>query len=203
MYNFEKELFSNEKIVCQGQSYSGKGKKNIGGLLLIVFFMLCIQILLIWSLITGTGDGAYGVNFNFIIIFMVTLLFQGIAVFGLVYNIFIKSKKIKGDCYCLTDSRILKYESKNNRIIYGYLENYDDIHYDSIKDGYGNLYIGITYSTTNDSKKDLKNILELAFNSDSENAPYIWLESVKDPIQLSLLVIKARDERRMILKNIK
>lgn len=201
MYNFEKELFNHEKVICLGQSFPGKGGKNIGGALLIILFMLCIQGLMVWSLNGGIGDGEHGINLSYIILFLVTLLFDGIAVFVLIYNIFIKGRKINGDCFCLTNFRLLKYESKNNRVIYGYLENYDDIHCDSVKNGYGNLYIGSIYNLTDDKGKDLKNILEVAFNSDTENVPYIWLESVKQPLQLAELVIKIRNERKVSLKD--
>ena len=88
MYNFEKELFNHEKIIYLGQSFPGKGGKNIGGALLIILFMLCIQGLMVWSLNGGIGDGEHGINLIYIILFLVTLLFDGIAVFILIYNTF-------------------------------------------------------------------------------------------------------------------
>ena len=69
MYNFEKELIRDEKIIYQGSPVPGKGAKNIGGLLFVFLFCLGLQILMIWSLVAKVGDGTGGINFSFIAIF--------------------------------------------------------------------------------------------------------------------------------------
>ena len=127
MYDFNKHLDSDEKILYQGKSNVGKGSKNIGAGLLVIGFMLIIQFLLVWSLKTGIGDGANGFNLNYLIIFLVSLIFDAYAICLVVYTLILKNKKIADDYYCLTNKRALKYEEKTDKLVYGYLINYDDV----------------------------------------------------------------------------
>ena len=91
MYDFNKHLDSDEKILYQGKSNVGKGSKNIGAGLLVIGFMLIIQFLLVWSLKTGIGDGANGFNLNYLIIFLVSLIFDAYAICLVVYTLILKT----------------------------------------------------------------------------------------------------------------
>lgn len=116
MYNFQKYLEKEEKILYQGQPMkNAETKKNIG-LISVILFMLFVQGLMIWSLVTKTGDGANGINRNFIIVFLVTLFFQGISICDLVYDFFIKKKAIMDHFFCITNKRVFKYEEKKNKL---------------------------------------------------------------------------------------
>lgn len=198
MYDFNSNLIEDEKIIYEGRPVPGTGSKNIGGPLFIIGFITLMQFLLIWSVVTKTGDGAYGITPGFVIIFLVTLLFDAIAIYNLIYTLFIKKKAVADDYYCLTNKRALKYESKKDKLVFGYLINYEDIHYDSRKNGYGDLYMGIIYKETNDSIQDLNNIKDLLFNKDPKNMPWIIFESIEHPAQVGKLAKNARNE----LKNL-
>lgn len=193
-YDFEKQLFKNEKIIYQGKPVPGSGSKDVGGLIFVLILTLLIQSLLIFSVVFKIGEGANGINLNFIIIFLVTLILDMFIVYGIVYKLFIKKKSIKDDFYCLTDRRALKYESKKDKLVYGYLANYDDIHCNSIKNGYGDVYMGIIYQETGDSKVDLSNIKKLSINPDIENMPFILFESIESPMKIAKLAREAREE---------
>lgn len=194
MYDFKNNLLENEEIIYEGRPVPGTGSKNIGGQLFIIAFISLMQFLLIWSVVTKTGDGVYGITLGFIIIFLSTLLFDALSIYSLIYTLFIKKKAVSDDYYCLTNKRALKYESKKDRLLFGYLINYDDIHCDSRKNGYGDLYMGIVYKETNNSGQDLNNIKELIFNKDPENMPWIIFESIHHPAQVCKLAKDARNK---------
>lgn len=93
MYNFKQNLNENEQILYEGRPVPGTGSKNVSGLLFIILFILIIQILMVLSVIFKLGDGAYGIDSGFIIIFGVTLFFDWIAIRGLYYNLFKKKRQ--------------------------------------------------------------------------------------------------------------
>lgn len=160
----------------------------------MLVFELLIQALLIFSVVLKIGDGANGINISFVIIFLVTLIIEILVIKSLVYKLFIKKRSVSDDYYCLTNRRAFKYESKKDKLVYGYLANYDDIHSDSRKEGYGDVYMGIIYKKTGDSKLDLSNMKKLLMNPDPENMPCILFESIKSPIKVAKLAREARDE---------
>ena len=149
---------------------------------------------MIWSLVAKVGDGAFGINFGFIIIFATLIIVELVSIHGIVYNFFIKKRTVKDNYYCLTTERVLKYEEKKDRLVYGYLLNYDDIHYDANKDGYGDVYFSATIEKSGDSKQDLLNIKNAMMNPDFSNMSYIAFESIPSPSKVSKLAKKARDE---------
>lgn len=127
MFNFNQVLMPNEEILYEGKPVPGKGNKNISSILFVLLFVALIIGLLIWSVVTKTGDGAKGITINFIMIMLVAILFGGIGVYSFIYNVFIKKKAVQDDIYCLTNMRALKYEFKKQKLIYGYLIKYEQI----------------------------------------------------------------------------
>lgn len=193
MYNFEQHLEEGENILYIGTPVPGKGSKNLGGLLFALCFVLGIMALLVWSVVTGIGDGAYGIGLNFIIIFAVLLLFIGLVGWGIIYNLLIKKSAVKDDVYCLTNKRAFKYEMRKNKLVYGYLCNYKEVRIDGLKDNYGDVYMGIVYSATGDSKQDLSNIKSLMFNPNPKDMPCLTFESIENPNQVVSLIRANRD----------
>lgn len=195
MYNFESELYKDEYILYQGQAKAGKGSKNIVGLLIIFCFAFVMQLIVVNSVNNGKGDFANGITFEVVILFLATVLFEIIAINGLIYNCFIKKKSVDGNCYCITNKRALKYERKKDKLICGYLENYDDIKIYSEKKNVGDLHMQMEkMNGTGKEIEDLKLAKEIIFNKDEENMPYIIFESVENPKELLTIVQTARDE---------
>ena len=182
MYNFEQYLEDGESILYIGTPVPGKGSKNLCGLLFALSFVLGIMALLIWSVVAGIGDGASGINFNFIIIVSVLLIFIGFIGWAIIYNLFIKKNVVKDDIYCLTNKRAFKYEFHKNKLVYGYLCNYKEVRVDGLvdglKDNYGDVYMGIVYGSTGDSRQDLSNVTKLMFNPNPKDMPYLIFESI-------------------------
>lgn len=58
MFDFNNQLIEEETILYEGKPILGKTDKNILGELVVIGFILIIQILLVWSVVTKTGDGA-------------------------------------------------------------------------------------------------------------------------------------------------
>lgn len=85
--NIETILLPDEQILYESTATPKKGSKSILGLILIIAFGL-IPFLALWEVIF--------IYINIIIICAVALLFLGIAMYGLVYNLFLKDKKIIG-----------------------------------------------------------------------------------------------------------
>lgn len=194
MYDLKNHLDKDEKILYEDRPTPGKGDKSIGGCIFIVLFMALMQGLLIWSVVTGTGDGANGINLSFIIIFAVTLLFDAIAIYNIMYLSFFKKKSVSDDYYCLTNKRAFKYESKKDKLVYGYLVNYEDMRCLNIKDGYGDVYMGIIMKESNSPETDLAMVKDIMFNPNPQNMPMINFESVSKPNEVLKIAKLARDE---------
>lgn len=196
MYNFQNNLLSDEKILYEGKPVPGKGGKNIGGFIFLICFVLLIQILLIWSVTTKTGDGAEGMSLGFIIIFLVSLLFLGLGVYGLLYNLVLKKKKVEDEFYCLTNMRAMKYNFKKNELVFGYLTYYDDIHCDNVKNNFGDLYMGILMDeeSTGDTAQALLKLKDMMMNPNPENMPYINFESIENPYKVMEIAKNAKKE---------
>lgn len=191
MYNFKKHLDDKESILYQGQAMPDKGDKNIKGFLLIIGLMLLIQVIIAWSAVTSDMNIAkiiVAICLNPFI--WVTLLFDGLAIYGLVYNTFLKKKILEDVFYCITNKRALKYETKNDKLFFGYLEYYGEMRIDNLKDNFGNLYMGIIA----DNNTNLKTLKDLMFNPNPENMPSITFESIENPDEVLQLAQKARQE---------
>ena len=98
MFDFSKYLKEDEEILYQGKPtpVSGKGNSNNQGLIFLILYCLAIQIILILSIVYKIGDGANGINFSFIVIFLVILLFELLGIYGLLDNLFLKTKRLVG-----------------------------------------------------------------------------------------------------------
>jgi len=201
MYNFSSHLLADEKILYQGQPVPGKGGKGVGGLVFLICFALAIQIAMIWSVVTGTGDGANGINLSFIIIFLVATLFLGLGVYGLFYNLVLKKKQVADDFYCLTNMRAMKYEAKKNKLVFGYLAYYDDIHCSNVKDNFGDVYMGIVMDeeSTDDASQTLSTLKDLMMNPNPENMPFLNFESIEHPYKVMNL---AKEAKQNILQKV-
>ena len=191
MYNFEQHLFKDEKILYEGRAVPGEGGKSISGLLMAVGAMLFIQLLLIIDIQYKKSQGIE-VDYPITIIFMFTFLFEGLAIWGLIYNIFLKKKEVADDFYCITTKRAFKYEAKTNKLIFGYLEYYEDMKIYNEKDNFGDLYMGIAISE--DDKISPQELKELMFNPNPENRPNITFESIENPKYVLELSRQARYE---------
>lgn len=200
MYDFEKILYENEKILYEGISFPEKGDKNLKGILLLSGFSVLVQFLLIWS--STNKDGTGDINISFIIIYLCSLSFLVLAIYLFINNLFLRKINLRGNCFCITNKRVIKYEKKKDKITYGYLVNYNIIECYQIKNGYGDLHFQVNLEnkvSTGDIKllKELKNI---ALYPNPENMPHLEFEGIENPENVRNLAINARNE---VLKNIK
>lgn len=90
MYNFQEHLHEGEKILYEGRPIPGKGGKQIGVFIFLICFSLFVEFLLVWSVITKTGDGANGIDIGFILIFLTAMLFLCLGIYGLINDLFLK-----------------------------------------------------------------------------------------------------------------
>ena len=201
MYNFSSHLFADEKILYQGQPVPGKGDKGVGGLIFLICFVLSIQIFMILSVINEIGDGANGIDSEFIFIFLIATFFLVIGIYGLFYNLVLKKKEVADDFYCLTNMRAMKYEAKKNKLVFGYLAYYDDIHCGNVKDNFGDVYMGIVIDerSTNDVSQALLTVKDVLMNPNPENMPFLNFKSIEDPYKVKNL---AKEERQNFLQKL-
>lgn len=197
MYDFSSYLLADEKILYQGCPVPGKGSKGIFGLIFIICFMVGIQILMIWSV--ATGISAEGIGFGFIGIFLVTIFFIVLCVYALFYNLVLKKKHVADDFYCLTNMRAIKYQEKNNKLIFGYLAYYDDIHCANVKDNFGDVYMGSSMEEENiedpqSAYQTLGNIKDMMTNLDPEDMPYIIFDSIEKSYEVMNLAKEAKQK---------
>lgn len=177
MYNFSNHLLEGEKILYQGQPVPGKGSKSVGGSLLLI----CM------GLIVGIG------SLVSIVFFLVAALFLGLGVYVLVYNLILKQKRIADDFYCLTNMRVMKYESKKNKLVFGYLAYYDEIRCNNVKDNFGDLYMGMVINESS-FLKTIEYTKKSLTDPDPENMPCITFESIESPYKVEKFVCTAKEE---------
>lgn len=194
MYNFLQHLLANETILYQGRPTTGKGGKSLGGYFFLIGFTLVVALIMILSVITGTGDDENGITITFLIIFTTNIFFLAIGVHGLIYELFLKKKQVANDFYCLTNLRAMKYEEKKNKLVFGYLANFDSISCDNIKDNFGDLCmtIGTNEEAENNPNFTLEQINEMFTNPNPENMPSIEFSSIESPEKVMNLAIMAR-----------
>ncbi len=197
MYDFNSNLLENEEILYQGRPVPGKGDKNLKGLIFFTCFPIIMQIILIWSVITGNGDGENGITFSFVIIFLVAGLLACFGLYGLYYNLIKKKKAVSDDFYCLTNIRVMKYESKKNKLVFGYLARYKDIHCDNVKDNFRDVYMGIYLKDNYDDKENMGALKDL-MHPNLEDMPFIVFESIEHPYKVMDLAIKAKQNINII-----
>lgn len=189
MYDFNSILKEGETILYQGRPEPGKGDKSIGGEIFVVVFMLIMEGLIIWA---ATDDG---IDLNVIIVFSVALFFQGICIYSILYKCFLKKYKVADDHYCITNKRVIKYEEKENKLVYGYVMNYAQVEVVNVKKGYGDVQMNVVLANEEEdlegvSVGEFKNIM---LNSNPENMPLMIFESVQNPRQVARIVKEARD----------
>ncbi len=169
MYEFGKDLMLGETILYEGKPVPGKAKKNVGGLL--VFVILCILIILVWAVVNKFGDDAYIMNAK---PFFLGLIFMcGLGICQNIYNVFFKNNKIKDEYYCITNLRVMKYNKKKNKLVFGYIENYDLVFIDNEKGKYGDLCM------QKDMFKD--DLIMETMQQDPEDMTRIIFSSIENP----------------------
>lgn len=197
MYDFNQYLEPDEKILYQGKSVPKASIGNVVILILVLIAMLLVQFIMIISICENNLIN----NPIVIIMFLVMIFFDGAIILGIINSLFLNKKKAKNCFYCLTNKRALRYDLKDNKLVYGYLINYDDIKIYNIKHNYGDLYMGITYSGTNNYKNDLVNVADALFNPDSKNMPNISFSCIENPEYVLSLAKSARAELVYNIKN--
>ena len=190
MFNFENVLMRDEIILYQGKPTPGKGSKSIGGILGILAFVAVWCGLLIWSVKTGTGDGADGIDSEFIIMMLVGLGFGALAIYAFIYNVFIKKKRVADDIYCLTNLRALKYETTTQKLTYGFLLKYDQIEVQNFKDGFGDVYMGIVAPDNLTEEQQLALVKEVLFNPKETDMPTMLFQCVDHPYEIMDIALK-------------
>lgn len=192
MYDFEKKLFPGEKILYQGKGTPGKGERSIGGLLFVIAFCLIIQAVVIWSVNNGIGDGQYGIGIGGGIIFGFLVLFEILMVYNLIDLLFIKNRLVANSCYCLTNQRAMTYYSHKNQLVYGFLNEFDDINCSYLKGKHGDVYLGISLSENGEIS--IERIKRRWFDRNPQQMPIIIFKSIENPRKIEKLAKKARNE---------
>lgn len=194
-FDFNSCLLKDEKILYQGRPTPDKGSKQVGGTLFLICFSLVFLGLLIWSLVTKTGDGAGGISIAYIVFFVLSLFFLAIGIYSLVYNLFLKKRMLSDDFYCLTNMRALKYESRKKKLVFGYLASYNNIVCENMKNNYGDLSMSIDISNEIDENNpDLLKLKDMMLNPNPENMPFIVFQSIKNPKAVREIAKNARDD---------
>lgn len=201
MFDFNQVLMANEKILYEGKPVPGKGNKSLGGILAILAFVVIWCGLLIWMVATETGDGAKGIDFSFIIMMLVGLGFGGIAIYALIYNVFIKRKAVADDIFCLTNMRALKYETKKQKLTYGYLIKYDQIEVQNFKDGFGDVYMGIVAPNNLTEEQQLLFIKENLIKKKENDMATMLFECVEKPHSVVDIAKQAHDNLLIEINN--
>ena len=191
MYDFKQHLRDGEEILYEGRPHAGKGSKNIGGELFIIGFCVLILAILILSIVYKIGDGANGVNGTAIVFFAVIGFFVAICLWGAIYKLFIKKRAVADDYFCITNKRVMKYQSKKDELVYGDINKYKLISCDNEKDGYGDITMSIDAHEQGIDEGDMASMIDLKnmlLHPDKEDMPQITFECVEKPRDLKKLI---------------
>lgn len=188
MFNFSQYLQDGEQILYQGKSSFNKGS---------VFFKIVCSIIILCAIIIFTFVTWIEIKvvdidfFNLFVIFLVTILFLtvGISIFRFYFRR--KKENVRNVFFCITNIRIMKYASRENKLYSGYLKLYDDIHCYNKKNNYGDLYFG---NILNNKLSD-STVVSEKMNTNQNNVPCIILESIENPELVLNIVKKVRNDR--------
>ena len=199
VYNFKEHLINDEEILYEGRPVPGKGNKQVWGYLFGIAFIGLMLVLLIWNLSKDTN----GLDFKYILFFTICGGFLLLFIWGLIYDLFIKKRAVSDDYYCLTNKRVLKYERKKDRLVFGYLKNYKTIQSEKVKNHFGDVRFEMDLSTQYNSDtitpQELAEIKNMILHPDPNNMPSILFESIENPDHVKILAREARDK---ILNNV-
>lgn len=201
MFNFNQVLMANEEILYEGKPVPGKGNKGIGGILFLLAFVAVWCGILIWSIVTNTGDGANGIDGDFIIMLLIGLGLGAFGIYAFVYNVFIKKKAVADDIYCLTNMRALKYEFNDQKLTYGFLLKYDQIEVQNEKDGFGDVYMGIITPDNLTEEQQMLFVKENLLNKKPNDMPIMLFECVERPYEVMQIALTAHNQLLMNLVN--
>lgn len=175
MYDFSKMLGENEKILWQGKPNLGKGSKNVGGEIFGIIFVLIFAIIFISQSIP------IFIGCNIILI---------ILVYSIIFKLFLRDKKINGEFYCITNYRIMQFNSNTNDLIQAQLIDFNIVYCDNVKDEYGDFII-MKKSYENDNVIDSINGIINSKNSFS-------FQAIENPEKVKDITKKAMSDLGVI-----
>ena len=196
MFDFHLYLEDNEEILYEGRPVPGKGNKQLGGILLIILFTGSLLALFLSNAKFSDNLLSAKSNLSYILMLCLILFFLGLGCYALLYNFVFKKIQTSDDFYCLTNRRVMKYESRNQQLSYGYLGNYQRIYCTNEKDGFGDVHFegNVTQNVPIDPKEKLRYIKEAALHPDRENTPSMLFESVEYPGAIQRLAETAKEK---------
>lgn len=173
---FDSYIGQDENILWQGKGVPSKSGKGIVAMLIIILFAVAVIMAVALSWNNGKNDTITGIIF-----ILIALVFVGLGGYTIIYNTFIKSKKVKSLMYCLTDKKAMIYDTESGVMKKGYLDKFAEFRVDNFKNNYGDVYMGIVYQPTDNSGNDVKNLATLVFKQDTEDMNVIVFQSVQSP----------------------
>ena len=108
------------------------------------------------------------------------------------YNTIIRNKIAKENLYCMTNFRVLQYNTKENKLYYGYLARFSIIEIFNENNGYGDVSFSVNLKTETGDKFSLKEIKKLS--KDRTNMLEITFLCIKDPKEIVKLAEAAREK---------
>ena len=183
MFDFNTVLTDNETIIYQGKPIPGKGKFNIKKTLSALLFLIFIEIAILI-----TQENIFD-NLLFIIIILIFIL---ALLQAMKYNTIIRNKIAKENLYCMTNFRVLQYNTKENKLYYGYLARFSIIEIFNENNGYGDVSFSVNLKTETGDKFSLKKIKKLS--KDRTNMLEITFLCIKDPKEIVKLAEAAREK---------
>lgn len=189
MYNFSCLLNSDEDILWKGKPNFPKKRKSIAGEIFLILFTVFVQIIMICSVVFKVGDGAGGINFSFIVIFLTISIFGILGVYGILNKLLLEKKLCRDDKYYITNKRIMIYKGKKDEVWYGYIINYHIIEVEEVEKGCGDLILSVMHL---DDDEGLRKIINNVKHFDTTNLMNIHLISVDNVYEVRNMISKQR-----------
>lgn len=182
-----------EEVIYFCKAVTGKiDKQTIRFLILFVVLTIFLAMLII-------SIGNHHIDIiNAIIFSLIILLFFILSIYGFIYNLIIRDKKIKDNEYIITDKRIIIYNSKTDKLLISDINRINIamiVREKSNKDGiYGDLTLHVA---PKDVKLDIIHTQIFSPNPDITNANNMALEGIKNPREV-LNLIKTYNSNIMV-----
>lgn len=191
MYDFNKILTKNEKILYKGKPVPGKSYNGIYEMLfIIVFTLIILTTIIVIGVKRGDLSDSFDMNFRIVILIIIGALVFGVS--GLIYSVVFKKYNVSDDNFCITNKRVIKFEDRENKLSYGKISKYKFIHIINEKDGFGDIVFQM-YDNDIANRKDIGILPSNSVNQDLKDMDVMVFECVKNPMRVASIAIKARD----------
>ncbi len=195
MFRFEDVLMDDEVILYEGTPVPGKGSKSITGELLVLGFCAFVTALLVFGIARDWEESGVLAIIPTLPFFVAVGIFVAVCGYSIFNKKYKRDRDVLDDFYCITNQRLLKYESKKDALIYGNIANFDHMEVYDEKDGYGSITFYQSVSDGATEKEQVAYLVKMK-SQDASDRLLIGFECIRDPKAVLKIAKEARNKAK-------